>query len=215
MLLVGSWGMSSKKFLLGFPLALQLEQTHSSIPLFREGAGLQSLTHQLFCIHVCFLHRYFPTTLPKFKGSDAGTHLPCLSSLAFPFVVSVLVGLEVNLFQTWSLQCYGMTVVCLVFLWHSLSASRFHLVLWHRLFTSRFRLVLWRSFSLPPGQGTHISLLSVNKIIHTSISLSILAVWWKLSIKYYCHMYVHNRSVCWCLCAFQCEVQSNAEAPDY
>jgi hypothetical protein len=69
MLLMGSWGMSSKKFLLGFPLALQLEQTHSSIPLFREGAGLQSLTHQLFCIHVCFSQRYFPTTLPKFKGS--------------------------------------------------------------------------------------------------------------------------------------------------
>jgi hypothetical protein len=78
MLLVGSWGMSSKKFLLGFPLALQLEQTHSSIPLFREGAGLQSLTHQLFCIHVCFSHRYFPTTLPKFKGS--GKKILCILS---------------------------------------------------------------------------------------------------------------------------------------
>ncbi len=105
-----------------------------------------------------------------------GTHLPRLSSLAFPFVVSVLVGLEVNLFQTWLLQCDGMTVVCLVFCDTASLPPGF---VWFCDIDSSPRDFVWfcDAVSLPPGQGTHISLLSVNKLIHTSISLSILAAW--------------------------------------
>jgi hypothetical protein len=141
-----------------------------------------------------------------------GTHLPWLSSLAFSFVVSVLVGLEVNLFQMWSLQCDGMTVVSGFFVTDSQPPG----FVWFCDVDSSPRdfVRFCDAVSLPPGQGTHISMLSVSKLIHISISLSILAAWRKLSIKYYCHMYVHNCSICWCLCASQCKVQSNAEAPD-